>query len=873
VLLSWILIISPQVLAPDVPIVQRIISVAYPIGDVLILVTVIRLVIVDRVNTSLVLLIIGSTGLLFADILYGLLRLHGDWAIGGLTDIGWIVFYVAWGAAALHPSMAGLTEPRARRTHEISTTRQVILLTTALAPQIILLVEVTRGEVRHATVIAFAALTTGILVIIRLLGVIASHRRTIARSDTLRNASAALMSAEDVTDVTYALQRSTLQLLPPDRRHRFVMRMNDGGELFTQYGFDQGGVRLLYTTDLPPEIAARLEGYEVTLACPLVLDDRPTGHPVIGTVLVSSDVATLGMLQAPMEMMVSQAALAIERIQLNHQITRHNNERYFRTLVQNATDVILIVERGPHYIRYASPSAAELFGTEDIVGSCLLEHVDDETREAAQQHLTGGEQASGDWVLIRGDGSRLHVQTTARDVSDDPTVAGIIVTLRDVTAARAMEAELTHLAYHDPLTGLVNRTLFQERLAAAVDRAAEAGQVAGVLFIDLDDFKVVNDTLGHNSGDELLRAVAERLVGVLRFDDTAARLGGDEFAALIEDAPTAEAIEEVAGRIVSALAEPFTVDNQIVSGVASVGIATTADAAGGDDLLRQADLALYVAKDAGKGQWRRYLPALHTVILERLELRAELETSIAAGEFSLDYQPIVGLPEGEIRGFEALVRWNHPVRGRLLPGHFIDVAEESGQIVPLGAWILTEAVRTAKTWHDHTDDAPYVSVNVSPRQFHSPGFLDSVHAALDSAGLPPSQLTIEITESLLLRDDDRIWEDLATLRARGVRIAIDDFGTGYSSLSYLRQVPLDAVKLDRLFTATCTSDHKQADLVDGIIRLARTLGLDVVAEGIETQAESELLTRLGCPFGQGYLFARPLAAVDALAAITPRALV
>jgi EAL domain-containing protein (putative c-di-GMP-specific phosphodiesterase class I) len=299
---------------------------------------------------------------------------------------------------------------------------------------------------------------------------------------------------------------------------------------------------------------------------------------------------------------------------------------------------------------------------------------------------------------------------------------------------------------------------------------------------------------------------------------------------------------------------------------ASIGVALAVDAADGEDLVRQADLALYAAKGAGKGQWRRYQSELHTAAVQRLMLRGELERAVERDEFAVHFQPIVALERGTTVGFEALVRWQHPERGLLAPIHFIGAAEESGLIVPMGGFVLRQAVATATEWYrrslDGATEPPYVSVNVSARQFRTPGFVDSVREELVLQGLPPHLLMLEITESLLLRDDDRVWADLAELRAIGVRVAIDDFGTGYSSLSYLRQVPIDVLKIDKSFVDTASSSPRQQALVEGIVRLADTLGLLVVAEGIEAVAERDLLVRAGCPYGQGYLFARPMSYPD-----------
>jgi diguanylate cyclase (GGDEF)-like protein len=439
--------------------------------------------------------------------------------------------------------------------------------------------------------------------------------------------------------------------------------------------------------------------------------------------------------------------------------------------------------------------------------------------------------------------------------------------VRDVTERRQLERELTHQAFHDSLTGLANRVLFRDRVEHAVARAQRDSGLVGVLFIDLDDFKVVNDTLGHAVGDQLLIAVAERIAGVLRPHDTAARLGGDEFAALIEDTGSAQDIEQTAERIVNALSAPFTVDGETVSGVASVGVGTTADASEASELLRQADLALYVAKGEGKGRWRRYQSDLHTTLVERLELRGALDQALHEDQFLLHYQPIVDLASGVPVGFEALVRWQHPTHGMIPPGQFIEVAEESGLIVPIGSRVLEQAIAAAAGWQRRLPPgrAHYVSVNVSARQFRTPGFVDQVTRVLDASGVAPGTLMLEITESLLLRDDDQVWADLNALRERGVRLAIDDFGTGYSSLSYLRTMPIDVLKIDKSFIDDMVASRQQRAVVAAIVRLAETLDLRVVAEGIEQNDHRDLLRRMGCPLGQGYLFARPLPEDEAFA--------
>jgi len=460
----------------------------------------------------------------------------------------------------------------------------------------------------------------------------------------------------------------------------------------------------------------------------------------------------------------------------------------------------------------------------------------------------------GDWRVPRPGAAPVEVEVSGRDLRDDPTVRGLVLTLRDVTERRRLERELTHRANHDALTGLANRLLFSDRVQRAFGRATRPGAVVAVLFIDLDDFKVVNDSLGHEAGDQVLAAVGQRLTAALRSDDTAARLGGDEFAILIEDAHDVLAVENIADRVVRALAEPVPLGATVVTTSASVGVATTVDATDSTELLRQADLALYVAKGAGKGRWRRYQSAVHTAFMRRVEIRSSLDRAVAEGAFALRYQPIVSMVDGATVGFEALVRWRHTARGLILPSDFIDVAEDSGLIVPIGNWVLERALGDTVRWP--SNPPAYLSVNVSARQFRSRGFLEKVRRELDASGLSPDRLMLEITESLL--SDEQVWADLAALRDGGVRVAIDDFGTGYSALSYLRQVPVDVVKIDKSFVDATGSSPRQRALVEGILRLAEALGLQAVAEGVERPADRDALVEIGCRLGQGYLFSRPL---------------
>jgi diguanylate cyclase (GGDEF)-like protein len=482
----------------------------------------------------------------------------------------------------------------------------------------------------------------------------------------------------------------------------------------------------------------------------------------------------------------------------------------------------------------------------------------DEIARALAEMRGGQDQdIDEDWRLTSHDGTYVEVEVRCSDLRHEPTVGGLVLTLRDVTEQRQLERELKYRAFRDSLTGLPNRMLFQERVVRAVVRARRTDAVVGVLFIDLDDFKVINDTMGHRVGDELLVAAGMRLSALTTGRGTAARLGGDEFGLLVEDALDSAAVETLADAIVRAFAEPFTLAIGSAIANATVGVATSDDATSTSDLVRHADLALYAAKAAGKRQWRRYQPVLSTGMMRRRDLQAALDSAVAESAFTLVYQPIVELSSGTVAGFEALLRWPHAEWGMVQPDQFIALAEETGHIVPLGSWVLQQATADIARWQQLSPGHPpvYVSVNVSARQLRDTGFIREVRRRLTESGLSPSSLVLELTESGLLRPDQRLQADLDELKGMGVRLAIDDFGTGYSSLSYLRELPIDVLKIDKSFVDGITVSSQRLALAEVIVRIAKTLGLTVIAEGIESEVQRDMLVSMGCRYGQGYLLA------------------
>ena len=554
-------------------------------------------------------------------------------------------------------------------------------------------------------------------------------------------------------------------------------------------------------------------------------------------------------------------------------------ERRFRALVQHSTDVFSIIDpKGT--ILYESPAVERVLGypVSERLGTDATALIHSDDASLASTHMqqlvsAPGAEVNAEVRVRHADGGWRRVVAFGKNLTHDPAVGGIALTYRDVTEQRAMEEQLRRQALEDPLTGLSNRALLRDRLEHAVARLQRVadGQRLAVFFLDLDDFKTVNDSLGHAAGDLLLTAVGQRLSGAVRSIDTVARLGGDEFAVLAEDIPAEMDPNDLGRRLTKALAPAFQIGETEVFVRASVGYAVAAPGEDGDLLLRNADLAMYQAKAEGKSGLRRYDPGLHTTAVARLELEHDLRVALEAHEFAIVYQPIVALDSDRIVGLEALLRWNHPTRGLLEPDNFIPLAEESGLIVEIGRWVMSESCRQLAEWIEQGLASPELtlSVNLSVKQVHDGAIVDDVAAALRESGLPGHRLTLEVTEGVLVDDSEAVIGRLAAIREMGVRIAIDDFGTGFSSLGYLSRFPVDVLKIDRSFVQRMSAKASDLAVIEAAIGLATTLGLETVAEGIERSGQTERLRELGCHLGQGFLFSRPTGAsqiADALRA-------
>lgn len=544
------------------------------------------------------------------------------------------------------------------------------------------------------------------------------------------------------------------------------------------------------------------------------------------------------------------------------------SEARFRALVQQSPEVTLIIDKEGN-IRFASPACSELFDRSpgEMVGLSLPSLVHPEEAVTLRRFLdsaASGKTALAEW-RVRGENDRwTWTENSATDLSEEPAIGGIVVNTRDGSNRHQLQTNLTHQAYHDALTRLANRSLFLNRVAHVIARAPRRQSPSSVLFLDLDDFKKVNDSLGHAAGDELLVAAANRLATCLRPGDTIARLGGDEFAILLEAIQGLEDAVQIAERITSSMRNSFRVQNRDVFVGVSVGIAQISADLTADEVLRNADLAMYFAKGRDKGRYAIYAPEMHEQLVERLELEADLRAAVDADEIEIEYQPIVHLATGDLYGAEALVRWHHARRGEVAPARFVAIAEETGLIVNIGRKVLLNACTQARQWRRDRERARHLrlSVNLSGRHFQEPGIIDDVADALRLSGLEPWALTLEITESVLMQRSDVTLEKLRDLKSLGVMLAIDDFGTGYSSLGYLQRFPIDILKIDRTFVDAVGLEDSDPVLVRAILALGRTLRIETIAEGIERSEQRDGLRTLGCQLGQGYYFSRSLKPED-----------
>lgn len=545
----------------------------------------------------------------------------------------------------------------------------------------------------------------------------------------------------------------------------------------------------------------------------------------------------------------------------------HAREQEFRALVENSPDCIVRYDQecrrvyvNPAFEKLAGKPAAMLLGktpTDAPVGSARVGLLN---RQAVERVLAEGVAAEIEvgWEES-GRGARCYLIRLVPEFDHNGALVSVLSSARDISELRSYQQQLHDLAFYDSLTGLSNRDMFNVRLTQSLAESTRHEQLLGLMFLDLDHFKIVNDIFGHNVGDRLLRESGERIRNTIRDYDTVARLGGDEFAIILPEVRKAEELGRVAQKLLNAFTEPFLIDGNEQFMSVSIGIAISPlDGTDMGELMQHADMAMFHAKTQGRNSFQFYSDSLTAQVAERQALENGLRKAVSQGELELFYQPKVKLLAGEPVGAEALLRWNHPERGMVPPDSFIGIAEDSGLIVGIGEWVLRKACLAACDWNRETTTPLKIAVNVSSRQFAANDFAKTVATVLEETGCRPEWLEIEITESLLLNGNEDNLRILEALHDMGITLAIDDFGTGYSALGYITRFPIDTIKIDRSFINDITSNPESAELVRAIISLASSLRMELVAEGVETSAQASYLSKCGCALAQGYLFGKPM---------------
>jgi diguanylate cyclase (GGDEF)-like protein/PAS domain S-box-containing protein len=890
--ISWVFLMAPYAHDTESDLLTKLTSMSYPFMDLLLVAVAVRLAVGAGKRAPAFSMMMAAVLALFAtDAIYGWLLLGNGYVPGsGALELGWLAFYVVWGTAALHPSMRALSERAPDIDTRLTKPRLILLAGAALMAPGVQAIEAFRGQVVDLPVVIGAAILLFLLAIVRMAGLVHGQEQSANREKALREAGAAFVTAtnrEGIYAATIAAARSLAGAeagirvceIHDDHETLEVVALAGGSDLMDGHTFEFSSLdawkreRLLqretYAVAASQSIVREPLGFidetGVIFTAPLFIREEFGGLMVVA--IASGHVKAIS---DGLEALASQVALALESAALTEEILIAQSEKRFASLVQNASDIVTVIEPDTT-VRYASPASFRVLGYEphELEGMRFANLVSPEDKTRVLSFLTAvgedGHTGLIEFKALHKEGHWTFVETLRTSLLHDTNVKGIVLNTRDISERKEFEEQLSHQAFHDSVTNLANRALFRDRVTHAVERQQRDHKPVAVLFMDLDDFKTINDSLGHAAGDQLLMEVGERLKSALRAADTAARLGGDEFAILLEDGGEGIQAVDVADRIMQVLEDPFVLDGKEVFVRASLGIAV-ADGEGetGDgaveELLRNADVAMYMAKENGKGRYQVFEPAMHETALRRLELKADLQRAVEHDEFILNYQPVIELESGRISGVEALIRWIHPERGMVPPLDFIPLAEETGLIVGIGRWVLETACNYAKTLQErYPMDPPFhMAVNLSARQLQRPEIVDEVRDILTETGLEPSSLILEITESVMMANMEMSIERLGELHALGVLLAVDDFGTGYSSLNYIQQFPVDILKVDKSFVDVVNSDARKSALTATILKLAQDLDLRPVAEGIERADQLERLLELHCTMGQGYFFAKPL---------------
>jgi diguanylate cyclase (GGDEF)-like protein/PAS domain S-box-containing protein len=1017
--LSWVFLINPYVDDLTLSLLERFISMGYPLMDILLLAVAARLAVAPGAHTPAYRLFgLSLICLLIADTIYAKMLIDGTYYTGSLPDLGFLLSYVFWGAAALHPTMRTLSELAPDRRMQVSRTRLALLAGASLTAPLVLGVQAMRGATVGVPVIVGGSVVLFLFVFARMVGLLRNYERAIDRERILSKAGSALVAASNRESIYEATVGAALELAGNTSQTRASIVIGSAEMMVVATAAGDRAAEAhgaqLKPRELPDSVRSGILEEQIAVAervDPAELREALGFEPKAGAVLASpllvqeefsiallidSDSTLAEALVDGLEALGSQVVLSLESVALAEDLHQRQSEARFRSLIQNASDLILILSSDGD-LRYVSPSIQRILGRtpEEVIDTTVSDwvHPDDKFRmlDALSRCLEASELTPmTELRLAHSDGSWRYVELIGNNLLDEPTVSGLVFNARDITERKRakaklqeaeakyrslveqiptviymddvdetnsalyrspfiremlgytpeelvsgsvswqdllhaedrelvlaenartnksgkpfkieyrlihrdgrvvwvrdeamlirddageplywqgvfiditerkeLEAQLVHQAFHDPLTGLPNRVLFMDRLGQGLARTARHGHRIAILFLDLDNFKVINDSLGHKAGDQLLVAVADRLLACVRPGDTVARFGGDEFTLLLEYVSDSQEPARVAERVSEELHVTFNIEGHEVVVTTSIGISL--GASGYDepeDLLRNADVAMYEAKNKGRARHELFNSDMDARARERLQLEGETRHAVSEGEFRVYYQPVVKLDTGKIIEVEALVRWEHPRHGLLSPDNFIPLAEETGLIVPIGQRVLEDACRQVRSWQKHTGVRGLVlSVNLSPKQLQYPELVEDVSQILSRTELDPRYLKLEITERLMMDDAESSIVILRKLRDMGVQIAIDDFGTGYSSLSYLKRFPVNVLKIDRSFVEGLGRVSEDTAIVRATIAFARSLGMSVTAEGIETAEQLTYVRALGCDLGQGYYLSRPL---------------
>lgn len=890
-LLSWIFLMEPYADNQSLTWAERIISIAYPMMDVFMLAVVARMWITPGRRPSAYFLLSSGVSLwIIADTIYAKAILDGSYYSGHLLDAGWLLSSTLLATAALHPSMHQLVEPGPQIDIKLNWQRLALLAGMALLSPATLVIQTMRNIPINLSVIAGVSALLFLLILFRMSGLMELLGRAVAREQALRNAAAAFVATPYREGIYAAALQAVVRLTNGSAHVHLLVDLSTECTLVASF---QGHHAIVLPTPiqiahLPDPILAALHqgtmgsysngehsqfwqtiaiGDDVgeILVAPVSVQQR-----LLAAIIVASKQRLAPEVKGGLEALSAQVALALDSLALTENLHQQRSEARFRSLVQHGSDIITIVDEYG-CIRYVSPAIERLLGhqPETLIGANLshrLIHPSDLTAIVTFYETlvnSPGKILTAEMQMQHRDGSWLHFELIGSNLLHDSNVQGLLITSHDVSERKVFEQQLQHQAFHDSLTGLPNRALFMNRLQHALIRSERhtPKDLLALLFVDLDLFKVVNDSLGHEAGDRLLIAVASRLQQAVRPQDTVARFGGDEFMILLEDLPDETAVHTITEGILQRIRVTETINGYEIVVTASIGVAL--NHVGTDstsDLLRYADAAMYQAKREGKGRYHVFDGRTSVSLLERLELEQELRRALEQQEFRVYYQPIIALASGKVIGMEALIRWEHPRLGTISPAQFIQTAEETGLIVPMGQWVLEEACRQVQQWQSERKDGTILelSVNLSARQLQQANLVTEIAQVLQKTGLAPMNLKLEITESVAMSDAEGTLSRLYELKALGVKLAIDDFGTGYSSLSYLKRFPVDTLKIDRSFVAGLGQNAEDTAIVQAVVTMAHTVGLTVTAEGVETTEITSHLQGLGCDLAQGYYFAKPL---------------